>query len=102
MVLIKKTGEGTYKASLQETVDIIDRHSGYHLKKEVGKIIGSQRVIEINFQGVRQIDKAGLSMLMQLLILAEKKKCKLRFTGLNSGTESEIKALINRTIISNN
>ncbi len=79
MVAIKKTGEGMYEASFQKTVSTIDKHSGYQLKKEVGKIISSNRIITIDLKQADNMDNNGYKMLEQLVELAGKKSCKLSF-----------------------
>ena len=81
MITIKKSDDGIYETSIKNSVLIIDKKSGYNLKKEIGKIIGNHREVSVNLKQVNAIDKNGYNMLEQLVELARKKNCKLLFNN---------------------
>ncbi len=93
MTTIKKTDEGMYEASIKNSVLVIDKQSGYQLKKELGKIIGNHREISVDLRQVNAIDKNGYGMLEQLIELARKKNCKLSFKNYGQDIANRIKML---------
>ena len=93
MVTIKKIDDGIYEAELQNSVLIIDKHSGYQLKKEIGQIVATQREITIDLKKVDAMDKNGFKMLEQLFDLATKKNCKLHLLNFGSALSSKINSL---------
>ena len=79
MIAVKKTGNGAYEVTFQKPVQIIDKHSGYMLKKEVGKLISAHRKITIDFKQLNSISDQGVKLLEQLAETAENKRCKIVF-----------------------
>jgi anti-anti-sigma regulatory factor len=93
MITIKKISEGVYEAAFQKPAPAIDKHSGYHLKKEVGKIINTHRKIFIDLKKVNSIDEHALKMLEQLCMMADKKNCGLEFKNIGSDIAGKIREI---------
>lgn len=94
MIAFKKSADGIYEASLQKPVPIIDKHIGYMLKKEVGKIINTHRKISIDLKQTNNMDNNGFKMLEQLVEFAEKKHCKLSFKNSGPNITKRIQMLL--------
>ena len=93
MVTIKKIDDEIYEAEIQNSALIIDKHTGYHLKKEIGKILANKRKITVNMMQVDAMDKNGFQMLEQLVDLANKKNCSLSFINYGNPIASKFNLL---------
>jgi len=90
MVTIKKTGEGYYLALLDNKLEVIDRHAGYMIRKELIKLMKPHREISLDLKGVSRIESGGFKILQELKSLMETRKCRLRFINVEASLISKV------------
>ncbi len=79
--------------SFQKNTPVIDQHTGYALKKEIGLILSGNRIIHVDLKTVNEADKNGVKMLQQLIDLAGKRHCKLEFINTKPALDRQLQIL---------
>ena len=102
MLLIKKTGEGYYLASLTGKIKELGISECHIIKREILVVIKSHREVTLDINGIKNIDKGGLKILSELMSHAENKKCKLRFINVDSSLNKKISELTGKKVMQRN
>ncbi|MBN1182418.1 MAG: STAS domain-containing protein [Bacteroidales bacterium] len=90
MLIIKKTGEGYYLASLANGYVKLGRTECHKLKRDLSEIVKPHREISVDLKGIKEIDPGGMKILYELRNNAGNKKCTIRFINIDSGISVDI------------
>lgn len=93
MLKISKIYEGEYSIHFIEPVEVVDKTSGFQLKKEIGRMLKDHRVFRIDLKGVQNVDKNGYKMIGELLVLAAGRSCKIYFENSNPLLQNKLDTL---------
>ncbi len=96
MLIIKKTGEGYYLASLTAPIEKLGSRECNLIKKEIRTVLKPHREISINIKGVKSIENRGFHNLSELKHLSDASRCKLRFINVEPSLAAKITELFEK------
>ena len=98
MLKIRRTGEGYYLASLANQIKELDRTQCHMIKKDLSPVIKPHREITVDIKGVNSIQSGGFKLLQDLLVLANSKRCKIKFINVEPSVSNKIFSLPNKPV----